>query len=188
MVDANDYFEYLHTRSWKGIAYRKYWLYPRISKYFKGRVLDVGCGIGDMLEFYNAATGVDVNPKTVEYCVSKGLSAKLMATDELPFKDGTFESVLLDNVLEHLEQPEKLLSEINRVLVTDGRVIIGVPGKKGYTRDPDHKIYYNKSNLSKVLKLAGFSKDLVFAMPFESDWLDMHLSQYCVYGVFKKND
>ena len=62
MTDYQDYFNYLRGRSRLGLLYRKYWLYPRLNKYLYGDVLDVGCGVGDLLSFRPSTIGVDVNP------------------------------------------------------------------------------------------------------------------------------
>ena len=151
MPEHNQYFEYLQQRSKLGLLYRKYWLYPRLIKYLKGKTLDVGCGIGDMLKFNSSSVGVDINPKTVEFCKIQKLDAKLMSSDYLPFNNDSFDSVLLDNVLEHIDNPACLLNEIKRVLCKDGFLLIGVPGEKGYDSDPDHKQFYNEKRLIKCL-------------------------------------
>ena len=100
-----------------GYLYRRYWLYPFICRHLKGRAIDVGCGIGDMVAYRPNTTGVDVNPSTVKYCREMGLDVEEMKPDQLPFDNDVFESAILDNVMEHIEAPEKLLAEINRVLV-----------------------------------------------------------------------
>ena len=74
MEQNNDeYFEYLNQRSSLGLIYRKNFLYPRLAREMQGKVLDVGCGIGDFLEFYKNAKGTDINIKNVEYCSKIGL-------------------------------------------------------------------------------------------------------------------
>ena len=47
--------------------------------------------------------------------------------------------MVLDNVIEHIQDPMPLLKECKRVLASKGNIIIGVPLEKGYERDPDHK-------------------------------------------------
>jgi ubiquinone/menaquinone biosynthesis C-methylase UbiE len=56
------YFEYLMRRSFLGDLYRRYVLYPRLNLHLNGKVLDVGCGIGDMLSYRKNTVGLDVNP------------------------------------------------------------------------------------------------------------------------------
>lgn len=187
MSQHDDYFNYLQTRSRLGCLYRQYWLYPRLVRFLQGRALDIGCGIGDMLGFRLGTVGVDINPRTVEYCKSLGLDAYLMESDRLPFDEASFDSVLLDNVLEHLEAPQSLLAEVRRVLRTNGTLLIGVPGHKGWASDADHKILYDEEALVACLKGVGYSCARVFHMPLvRSDWLSHHVRQYCIYGVFAR--
>lgn len=185
MTDHNQYFNYLMRRSRVGGLYRKYWLYPRLSKYMSGTVLDIGCGIGDMLNFRPGTVGVDVNPLAVEFCLRQGLDAHFMQEDILPFNAGTFDTVLLDNVLEHILDPGCLLNEVGRVLKPEGRLLIGIPGVRGWYSDSDHKIFYDEKSLLGCLGNSGFSQIKVFYSPlWRSAWLSRKLRQYCVYGVF----
>lgn len=125
------YFDYLQQRSFLGKIYRNFWLYPILNRFLKGRALDVGCGIGDMLLFRPNTIGVDVNQHNVSFCLSRGGDAKFMDHNVLPFDDASFDSVLLDNVLEHIQDPAPMLLEIKRVLRTNGVLLIGVPGSLG---------------------------------------------------------
>ena len=47
----------------------------------------------------------------------------------LPFDDATFDSITLMDVLEHVSRQSELLTELNRVLKSEGRLIITVPGR-----------------------------------------------------------
>jgi SAM-dependent methyltransferase len=186
MTDHNLYFDYLKQRSYIAFLYRKFWLYPRLNQFLQGRTLDVGCGIGDLLACRKNTIGVDINKKMVDWCLSQGYSAELMQADKLPYFDGSYDSVIIDNVLEHIIEPQAILNEVRRVLVDNGVLIVGVPGSLGYSRDPDHKVFYSKNKLIETLNKVGFSEKKVFAMPFNIMWLDTRLSQYCIYAVFLK--
>lgn len=185
--DQAEYFDYLKHRSLSGLLYRKFFLYPRLVRELTGRVLDVGCGIGDFLAYRPNTVGVDVNMYAVYWCQNRGLEARFMMEDHLPFDDSSFDGVVLDNVLEHLSEPTRLLTEIIRVLTPGGRVLVGVPGSLGYTCDADHKIFYNESNLRQVMEDAGMKQQAVFYMPMKWNWLDTRLPQYCLYGVFMRS-
>ena len=82
-----EYYRHLAGRSWRGALYRRYWLYRRICKRLRGATLDLGCGIGDMLRYRPGTVGVDVNPRTVDFCRQQGLPAHQMELDVLPFGD-----------------------------------------------------------------------------------------------------
>ena len=184
MTDQDAYFDYLMGRSRLGLLYRRYRLYPRICRELHGRVLDIGCGIGDFLAHRPNTVGVDVNERTVSWCRQQGLEAQTMPFDQIPFESDSFDGAVLDNVLEHIAQPEPLLSETLRVLRSGAVLVVGVPGIRGYQHDDDHKVFYDEEALIRTLSAAGFTKRHVFHMPFRSELLNRRLSQYCVYGVF----
>jgi len=185
MAENDEYFNYLKQRSRLGLLYRKFLLYPKLIKYLRGEVLDVGCGIGDMLRFRPGTIGADINPLTIDWLKSQGLNAYLMESDKLPFRDAGFDSVVLDNVLEHIADPTVLLSEIKRVLRPSGWLLLGVPGERGYASDDDHKVFYGQDLLTSVISAAGFRPITFFYTPFRSRWLDVNVRQYCLYGVFE---
>jgi SAM-dependent methyltransferase len=182
-----DYFVYLRGRSLSGLVYRKLWLYPRLRRLVKGRVLDVGSGIGDFLANRPGTVGVDVNPLLVEWCRGRGLDAFVMKDGALPFPDRSFDAVMLDNVLEHIAEPLPLLAEIRRVLLPDGVVVVGVPGVKGFAADPDHKVFYDEQSLTRVLERSSFTCTRVLHMPIDWRFLSRRLRQYCLYGVFRRD-
>ena len=187
MTDQDKYFEYLRGRSRLGAFYRKHFLYPRLARRLGGRLLDIGCGIGDMLAFRDDSVGVDVNEHTVAYCRSRGLDARTMEPDRLPMESSSFDCVLLDNVLEHIEHPDALLQESRRVLRPGGRLLLGVPGVRGWHSDPDHKVRYDERTLVDTAARNGFRHVETFHTPlWRSAWLDRRVRQYCIYGAFDK--
>lgn len=184
MTVQEEYFEYLKKRSRLGWLYRRYWLYPRLCQYLDGKTLDIGCGIGDFLKFRTDTVGVDINSATVGWCRRRGFDAYQMLPNAIPFPDDSFDSAILDNVLEHLAEPAELLIEIARVLRPGSSLVVGVPGRGGFATDSDHKVFYDEATLVSTLVTAGFRLQYSFYMPFRSAWLDVRMRQYCLYGVF----
>ena len=182
MKDNRKYFEYLKNRSVLGWLYRKIYLYPKLSRLLHGRMLDIGCGVGDMLAFRPDSVGVDVNPLNIAFCKAQGFDVFEMPFDKLPFADNTFDSVLLDNVLEHIANPIPLFVEIRRVMRVGAVILIGVPGLKGQSSDQDHKVFYDESKLTALADELGFITHHISQTPlFKSRILSRHLRQYCIY-------
>ncbi len=99
-------------------------------------VLDIGAGRGRILEmdFKNLATrveGVDPDERVVENpLLDKG---HIGLGDDMPFfENDTFDLVFSDNVLEHVEHPEKLFSEVSRVTKPGGFFINKTPNRWHY--------------------------------------------------------
>lgn len=187
MTDHQTYLAYLSGRGALGALYRRHWLYPRLTTRLRGKCLDIGCGIGDMLLFRSQTVGVDVNPGAVQVCRARGAEAHLMEPDRLQFDGAAFDSALMDNVLEHIVEPRPLLAEVVRVLRPGGRLLVGVPGRRGWASDADHKVFYDEDSLSESVSAAGFTMMECFHTPlWRSSFLDRRLRQYCVYGLFLK--
>jgi len=185
-LDQKEYFNYLKSGSLFGKYYRPYYLYPKVNRHLSGRTLDVGCGVGDFIKSRNNTIGVDINPHCVKHCKDNGLEAYYFKTPNYDFENNTFNSVLLDNVLEHIDNPFEILNEIFRVLKPGGLFVVGVPGKKGFKKDPDHKIFYDEEILNNTLQKFGFINKYFFYAPFKSEYLNKHLNPYCIFGVYIK--
>lgn len=94
-----------------------------------GKVLEVGCGAGGMakaIKFYRPdlkVFGCDINQKAIEQANRNpaGVSFKVGDALSLPFGDEFFfDAVLTFDLLEHLEEPKKAVSEAHRVLKSNG--------------------------------------------------------------------
>jgi SAM-dependent methyltransferase len=186
MSDLN-YFNYLKTRSKRALFYRKNIVYPALISELSGNVLDIGCGIGDFLMCRPNTVGIDVNQLNVNYCKEQGWEAYSIENNIFPFLENTFEGAILDNVLEHLTEPNITLLEAKRVLKNTGRLIVAVPGIKGYTMDDDHKHFYNEVEMNGLLASFGFKNIKYLYRPtfFKSNYFSAILPQYCIYGVFE---
>jgi len=129
-AERRRYFEEISRKRFQG----REWHVPIVAgfKSFRGKeVLEIGCGIGtDGLEFgRNGAnyTGVDLTPKSVELAKERfsvfevpGNFKVANAEQSLPFPDCTFDHVYSFGVIHHSPCPERIVSEIHRVLKKGG--------------------------------------------------------------------
>lgn len=187
-MDQYKYFSYLKTRTKLGYFYRKFFLYPKINQFTKGEILDVGCGIGDYLSLTPNSTGIDINEFNIKYVTDIGLKAFLLKDEIFPFNADSFNSVVLDNVIEHLTSPKSLLSEIKRVLKKDGNLIIGIPGIKGYSSDDDHKNFYTLETLKNLMEKFGFAQISFFHTPLNFIFFSKYISRFATYSIFKNTE
>ena len=184
--DFAAYNQHLKKRRITGFVYQTFYLYPRLRGQLKGLAVDIGCGLGAFARTRPNTHACDINPVNVDELKSQGVPAGLIVDDKLPYENSKFDSVLLDNVIEHIEQPDKILREINRILKLNGYLVVGVPGELGFKSEVDHKIFYGEAELQAALEPFGFKRKNHFYAPFKSDYFDKNLRQYCLYMRFEK--
>lgn len=97
-------------------------------------VLDLGCGDGlniNLLKKMDVeeVVGVDISKKLLKMAQKNNPMTKfyLGSAESLPFKENTFDVVLIDSVLHHLMEYEKPTKEIKRVLKTGGSLCFTEP-------------------------------------------------------------
>jgi SAM-dependent methyltransferase len=95
------------------------------------RVLDVGCGVGQVVGRLRQAGfdayGVDVSEPNIVLARQVCPDCQVYDGRSLPFPDGHFASAGALNVLEHVEEPEAFIRELVRVVEPGGRVVLSSP-------------------------------------------------------------
>jgi SAM-dependent methyltransferase len=122
------YAEFL--ASWDAGFYAKYADTLKPSNH-GSRVLDVGCGVGQVVarlsEAGFEAHGVDVSEPNIERARRFCPRCQLYDGRKLPFDEGFFDTAGALNVLEHVDEPEAFIKELVRVVRIGGRVVISSP-------------------------------------------------------------
>jgi dolichyl-phosphate beta-glucosyltransferase len=134
-----------------------------------GRCLDIGCGGGAMLREAGSAMpafGIDLSNQALDHARGRGLRGLVKGeASALPFAAGSFDSVLVLDVLEHHSRPEQLLREIQRVMAPGGVLIVTVPAYKWMWSYADHVLghyrRYTKTRLSEEFAAIGFNLERV---------------------------
>jgi SAM-dependent methyltransferase len=169
-----EYFQYLERRSKLQLWLRKPFMWT-LAKVFKGQVLDVGSGVGEFLRTYRDSFGVDANPFCVEWCRKQGLRCVNASADDLPFPEEFFDGVLISHVIEHLESPDKAISEAGRVLKAGGKLCIVVPMEAGFKKDATHLTFFDGKRLKESLSRHGFAVQSLHQFPFPWPIAGRHL-------------
>lgn len=140
--------------------------------------MDIGCGEGWALKHFHEhgwnVTGLDyssagieqINPEMIGYLKQGDLYELIQKeSDEYSF-------ILMDNVLEHVSDPDKILGYIHQNLLTDGLIMIEVPNdfstlqlnmlnegfleKPSWIFEPDHISYFSLDSLKNLMDSQSF--------------------------------
>jgi SAM-dependent methyltransferase len=127
------------------------------------RLLDIGSGIGTYVEKFRAlgatAFGVDVDLERV----TRGRLEKQLDTlavsvsEQLPFADGSFDGVLLHEVIEHVDDDARTIGEAHRVTAHGGVVIVFAPNRL-YPFET-HGAYFGKRYVFGNIPFVGYLPD-----------------------------
>lgn len=131
------------------------------------RGLDIGTGTGSNLRMlreqgYQNITGVDLNEVAARYCLAKGFTSVLVGdANHLPFSESQFDLILATDTIEHIEDDQKSLREIHRLLSPGGCVIVVVPAFASLWGLQDivaqHKRRYHMDDLRKKIRSCGLT-------------------------------
>lgn len=144
-----------------------------------GPTIDYGCGAGQLLRLLpEGSLGLEINPHLVEALRVAGLNVRLWqpvleAFDLRGLDDRGYRTLVLSHVLEHLPDPTaaltRLLTACRRIGVN--RVVVVVPGQKGYESDTTHRTFVDSKFIEKNGwgKIAGFrlAHRRFFPLPWE---------------------
>lgn len=144
------------------------WTLNKFSFFLSGKILEVGCGIGNFTEAllkYGEVFAIDINQDYVKQ-TSKivGKKAKVGFGDiekgKYFFKDKKFDTVVCLSVLEHIEADKKALKNLFELLEKGGYLILLVPAHDFLFGEIDkfigHFRRYNKKKLKELISQTGF--------------------------------
>ena len=128
------------------------------------KVLDFGCATGDYcLELQRLGfdcIGADINEEYIKIATAKGIEA-VVVKGRLPFADDSFDTVIMFELLEHIQHPDEILSEAKRV--ASKNILLTVPNNTEFRilkkfnltyehmLEQDHMNFFTKESLSKLL-------------------------------------
>ena len=155
-------------KRWLGVQLPYRWNLRRLRP---GFTLDVGCGLGrNLAHLDGAGVGIDHNPHSVAACTSAGLVAFL--PDDFCRsrynRPGTFDSLLVSHVAEHMLRSEfiGLLRTYVPVLREAGRIIVITPQEAGFRSDPTHVEFVDQEAIRTALDAVGFAPVRQYSFPF----------------------
>ena len=126
------------------------------SPQLSGRLLDVGCGTKPYRLLFKVTdyVGLDIDTKSTR---DRGIADTLYDGNRFPFIADDFDSILCNQVLEHVFNPDEFLGEIHRVLKPGGKLLLTIPFVWDEHEQPYDYARYSSFGLFALLQNSGFT-------------------------------
>lgn len=127
----------------------------QLAPMLTGRLLDVGCGAKPYQSFFTVDTyiGLDIDSEATR---KFAIADYFYDGEVFPFGDASFDSILCNQVLEHVFNPDEFIAEIKRVLKPGGRLLLTVPFVWDEHEQPYDYARYSSFGLRALLEKQGF--------------------------------
>ncbi|HEX5713924.1 MAG TPA: class I SAM-dependent methyltransferase [Solirubrobacterales bacterium] len=144
--------------------YREVWKRP------PGRLLDVGCGVGDLAAVFAAqgwtVSGIEPSAQAAEHARAIGVDAVTGTLADAPWPEGEFDAITFNHSLEHIDDPAEAVAQAARLLKPGGLLAIAVPnfgswhrrlfGSAWFQLDlPRHLQHFDRDSLAKLVEAQG---------------------------------
>lgn len=135
-----------------------------------GKTLEIGCGIGRVLQWLPNSIGVDHNPTSVAAAQARGLTVftnKEFHLSEFAIPK-SFDSIMMSHLLEHLTKDERntIMQEFKEYLIPGGRLVIICPQEAGFCSDSTHIEYLDFKSIKEYGLRHDFVVELAKSNPF----------------------
>lgn len=147
------------------------------------RVLDVGCERGELLNVLKhrgcEVAGTQISASAATFARQRfGINVFVGELDEAPFRPGSFDVVLMLNVLEHLADPERYVRIVACLTRADGTFWIELPNPMSFTArltrkrwlhaDPEHHFWaFSRQGLAQLLARHGWRVEAIHDWSWE---------------------
>jgi len=127
-----------------------------------GITVDVGCGIGDETKRLagpgRLVIGADYSAETVqaataEHSATTGLRFGAFDGAALALRDRSVDYIVSSHIIEHFTNPVAHVSELARVLATDGTAFVITPNAPADFENPFHVYLFERAHLVSLLSL-----------------------------------
>lgn len=194
-----------HSNTTKGLVNS---VYHSVRKYMLGRkrhlvekstglrngdILDVGTGTGFFLNEMNEngwrVTGTEKSSDARDFAIKEFKLNNLPSEQLFTLKEKSFDAITLWHVLEHIHQLNENMATFNRLLKSDGKLIIAVPNHESSDAKhykefwaaydvPRHIWHFSPSQMKQLGEKHGFKLTSLHTMPFDSFYVAMLSEKY----------
>ena len=199
---------YSHQENKKGFIPKVYEAVKKINLKHKyklasnglkvGKVLDVGCGVGDFLHTAEMhgweCTGVEPS-EDAKVIAQKRMNGKIISSEDLEnIPEGFFDLITMWHVLEHVDDLRWQVEQLRRLVKPKGRVVIALPNYKSYDGQyykelwaaydvPRHLNHFNKTTLTKIFKASGMELVKIDKLRWDAYYISYMSEQYKLHSL-----
>ena len=163
-----------------------------------GKLLDIGCGVGDFL--HTAEThgweciGVEPSEEAKEIAIQR-TKAQIIESKELEnILDQTFDIITMWHVLEHVDKLKWQVEQLQRLIKPTGRIVIALPNYKSYDGlfykekwaaydVPRHLNHFNRNTIAKIFKTKGLSLTKTDKLKWDAYYISYMSEQYKLHQL-----
>jgi ubiquinone/menaquinone biosynthesis C-methylase UbiE len=166
-----------------------------IPEFNKG--IEIGVGTGRFATKLNVKFGIDISFNMLKFSKERGLIVVKAKGERLPFKDNSFDFVLIVVSLCFVKDPFLVLKEAHRILTDNGKIVLGLilsdsPWAEYYKKKKDHPIYkqamfYSFYEVQTMLELSRFKIDKVLTTLFEEPQEEKPISSFEIKEGFHRD-
>ena len=157
------YFQEMHAPSWISLFINPFYfarkgLYENVKELASnivGKTLDVGCGSKPYQNLYKSSEYIGLEFDTPENRRIKNADF-FYDGETFPFSLDEFDSVVANEVFEHVFNPDNFLDEIHRILKKDGKLIMTLPFVWDEHEQPIDYARYSSFGIKSILEKHGF--------------------------------
>ena len=194
---------YSHQENKKGFIPRIYEAVKKVNLKTKyklatkgmetGKMLDIGCGVGDYIHFAEEhgwkCMGVEPSEEA-KTIAQKRIKGKIINSEELEnIPDETFDVITMWHVLEHIDDLKWQLTQLQRLVKKDGRIVIAVPNYKSYDAQyykelwaaydvPRHLNHFSKPTIVKIFNSSGLKLMKIEKLVWDAYYISYMSEQY----------
>jgi SAM-dependent methyltransferase len=157
------YFGEMHAPTWISLFINPFYFarkglhlhVSQLAKHICGKTLDIGCGSKPYQSLYHSSEYIGLEFDTLENRRIK--KADFFYDGKIfPFSHNEFDSVVANEVFEHVFNPDQFLDEIYRVLKKDGKIIMTMPFVWDEHEQPYDYARYSSYGIKSILENHGF--------------------------------
>lgn len=158
-----------------------------------GKMLDIGCGVGDFIHTAEEQGWecVGIEPSEDAKAIARNrINAKILKSkDQEVIPEETFDVITMWHVLEHVDNLKWQVSQLQRLIKNEGRVVIAVPNYKSYDAKyykdkwaaydvPRHLNHFNKETIVKIFKANGLELETTDKLRWDAYYIAYMSEQY----------